>query len=144
MPVPSFAEAGGASFGTNPGRQGSTHLSFVADPIQNNIIYLGGDRQFIRIFIEFLRNLRFILKATCLQRKCSHSRRLQSISQCIGSDWLFWYDYFANISQRNGKLTNFCEGRLFRGDRLTNTWVSLTHSGTVRFVRSRIYISHFS
>jgi hypothetical protein len=49
MSVPNITEKSGLSFGTHPGGQGNIHLSFVADPTQSNIVYLGGDRQFIRI-----------------------------------------------------------------------------------------------
>src|SRR5262249_23135863 len=36
---------GGVQFGIHPGKQGQTHLSIVADPTNDNIVYVGGDRQ---------------------------------------------------------------------------------------------------
>jgi hypothetical protein len=42
--VPSTTEAGGAN-GLHPGGQGFIHLSIAADPVNDKIVYLGGDRQ---------------------------------------------------------------------------------------------------
>lgn len=45
LDVPQTTERGGVTFGIHPGNQGRTHFSFVADPTNANIVYIGGDRQ---------------------------------------------------------------------------------------------------
>lgn len=43
--VPTTAEQNGVLFGVHAGRQGSIHFSMAADPVDANIVYVGGDRQ---------------------------------------------------------------------------------------------------
>jgi hypothetical protein len=43
--VPTTSEQNAAVFGANPGGQGGIHLSIAADPTNDNIVYVGGDRQ---------------------------------------------------------------------------------------------------
>jgi hypothetical protein len=43
--VPSTVEENGVVFGVHPGGQGSVHFSIAADPVDANIVYVGGDRQ---------------------------------------------------------------------------------------------------
>jgi YVTN family beta-propeller protein len=45
MGVPFTIEQDGAQFGAHPGGQGDLHLSIAADPTNNSIVYIGGDRQ---------------------------------------------------------------------------------------------------
>lgn len=45
MELPTTAEQDGVLFGAHPGGQGSIHLSIVADPVNANLVYVGGDRQ---------------------------------------------------------------------------------------------------
>lgn len=44
LDLPSTTETTG-SFGIHPGYQGGTHLSLVADPSNDDVVYIGGDRQ---------------------------------------------------------------------------------------------------
>lgn len=43
--VPSTAEQNGVLFGVHPGGQGGIHFSIAADPVNANVVYVGGDRQ---------------------------------------------------------------------------------------------------
>lgn len=43
--VPTTAEQNGVLFGAHPGQQGGIHFSIAADPVDANIVYVGGDRQ---------------------------------------------------------------------------------------------------
>lgn len=43
--VPTTAEQNGVLFGIHPGGQGGLHFSIAADPVDANIVYVGGDRQ---------------------------------------------------------------------------------------------------
>jgi hypothetical protein len=43
--VPTTAEQNGVLFGVHAGSQGSLHLSIAADPVDANVVYVGGDRQ---------------------------------------------------------------------------------------------------
>lgn len=43
--VPLTSEQNGVQFGAHPGAQGGTHLSMAADPVDGDIVYIGGDRQ---------------------------------------------------------------------------------------------------
>lgn len=43
--VPQTAEQNGVLFGIHPGGQGSIHLSIAADPSNDQLVYIGGDRQ---------------------------------------------------------------------------------------------------
>ena len=43
--VPTTVERNGAIFGAHAGGQGNLHLSIAADPIDADIVYIGGDRQ---------------------------------------------------------------------------------------------------
>lgn len=43
--VPITVEDGDVEFGIHPGAQGGLHLSIAADPVNSDIVYLGGDRQ---------------------------------------------------------------------------------------------------
>lgn len=43
--VPQTAEQNGVLFGIHPGGQGSIHLSIAADPNNDQLVYIGGDRQ---------------------------------------------------------------------------------------------------
>ncbi|MDX1998077.1 MAG: RTX toxin [Thermoanaerobaculia bacterium] len=43
--VPTTTEAGGVVFGAHPGAQAIIHLSIAADPTNQNLVYVGGDRQ---------------------------------------------------------------------------------------------------
>ncbi len=43
--VPLTTEQDSVQFGIHPGRQGSIHLSIAADPNNDQIVYVGGDRQ---------------------------------------------------------------------------------------------------
>lgn len=45
MGVPTTTEDGSVVFGAHPGRQGGTHLAIAADPSNNNLVYISGDRQ---------------------------------------------------------------------------------------------------
>lgn len=45
LDLPSTTEAGGFSFGLHPGTQCGLHLSLEADPIDDDVVYIGGDRQ---------------------------------------------------------------------------------------------------
>ncbi|MEM7705433.1 MAG: Ig-like domain-containing protein [Pseudomonadota bacterium] len=42
--IPETVEGAG-TFGVNPGRQGGLHASLAADPTNDNLVYVGGDRQ---------------------------------------------------------------------------------------------------
>ncbi len=44
LDIPTTTE-GGVAVGTHPGTQGTTHLSIVADLTNDNVVYVGGDRQ---------------------------------------------------------------------------------------------------
>lgn len=44
LDVPTTTETGG-TFGIHPGNQGDLHLSIAADPTDDNLVYIGGDRQ---------------------------------------------------------------------------------------------------
>jgi uncharacterized protein YfiM (DUF2279 family) len=43
--VPTTAEQNGVLFGVHAGGQGSIHFSVAADPLDANVVYIGGDRQ---------------------------------------------------------------------------------------------------
>lgn len=43
--VPITVEQNATQFGAHPGGQGNTHLSIAADPVNSNLVYIGGDRQ---------------------------------------------------------------------------------------------------
>jgi hypothetical protein len=43
--VPTTAEQNGVLFGVHAGSQGSIHFSVAADPVDANVVYVGGDRQ---------------------------------------------------------------------------------------------------
>lgn len=43
--VPETTEQNGVQFGMHPGGQGSIHLSIAADPSNDQLVYVGGDRQ---------------------------------------------------------------------------------------------------
>lgn len=43
--VPTTAEQNGVLFGVHAGGQGSIHFSVAADPVDTNVVYVGGDRQ---------------------------------------------------------------------------------------------------
>ncbi len=43
--VPTTAEQNGVLFGVHAGGQGSIHFSVAADPVDANVVYIGGDRQ---------------------------------------------------------------------------------------------------
>ena len=43
--VPTTAEENGVLFGVHPGGQGALHFSLAADPVDADIVYVGGDRQ---------------------------------------------------------------------------------------------------
>lgn len=43
--VPTTTEQNGVLFGAHPGGQGSLHLSIAADPLNAQMVYVGGDRQ---------------------------------------------------------------------------------------------------
>ncbi len=45
LDIPFTTEDGGFVFGIHPGAQGNLHLSIAADPVDANIVYIGGDRQ---------------------------------------------------------------------------------------------------
>ncbi|MES2992163.1 MAG: OmpA family protein [Pseudomonadota bacterium] len=44
IPVPTTVD-NAVAFGLHPGRQGDIHFSIVTDPVNGDIVYLGGDRQ---------------------------------------------------------------------------------------------------
>ncbi len=45
LDLPMTTEAGGVMFGTHPGGQCGPHLSLAADPVDHDVVYIGGDRQ---------------------------------------------------------------------------------------------------
>lgn len=98
----------GVQYGIHPGGNGYVHFSFEADPINPDILYIGGDRQPSK-FGGTNRNV------------------MPSIYYTPGeSDTPNTDSTFPNSI---GAATY--SGRLFRGNALTNTWVHLTHSNTL-------------
>jgi len=100
------------TFGIHPGGQGFIHFSFEADPINPDILYIGGDRQPSK-FGGTNRNV------------------MPSIYYTNATSYVPLLD--ATFPNSIGAATY--SGRLFRGnvDVLTNTctWVHLTHSNTL-------------
>jgi len=45
MDVPTTTESNGVIIGAHPGGQAGIHLSIAADPVNPNLVYIGGDRQ---------------------------------------------------------------------------------------------------
>jgi len=45
LDLPSTSEAGAVAFGVHPGSQCRIHLSLAADPVDHDVVYVGGDRQ---------------------------------------------------------------------------------------------------
>jgi len=97
------------TFGIHPGGQGYVHLSFEVDPINPDILYIGGDRQ---------------------PSKFGGTNRNIKPSRFYTSENL---DIIPNIDTTfpNSIGAATYSGRLFRGNALTNTWVHLTHSNTL-------------
>jgi photosystem II stability/assembly factor-like uncharacterized protein len=98
----------GVQYGIHPGGQGFVHFSFEADPINPDILYIGGDRQ-PSAFGGTNRNV------------------MPSIYYTPGA---------SDTPNTDSKFPNSIgaihfTGRLFRGNALTNTWVHLTHSNTL-------------
>ena len=94
--------------GIHPGSQGYTHFSFEADPINPDILYIGGDRQ--------------PSKFGGTNRNIMPSRFYSSnISDIPNTDYTF----------PNSIGAHSYTGRLFRGNALTNQWVHLTHSNVI-------------
>jgi len=96
------------TLGIHPGGQGYVHFSFEADPINPDILYIGGDRQ----PSKFGGTNRNVKPSTYYTPGASDTPN-------------------TNTTFPNSIGANKYTGRLFRGNALTNTWVHLTHSNTL-------------
>jgi hypothetical protein len=93
------------TYGIHPGSQGYVHFSFQADPINPDILYIGGDRQ--------------PSAHGGTNRNIKPSRYYTPGSSDTPN---------IDATFPNSIGANHFTGRLFRGNAITNTWVHLTHS----------------
>ena len=125
--------------GIHPGGQGYAHLSFVADPSNPNIVYIGGDRQpnkFGAASNEKGIPSRYI-------KPDDNSNDYSEFNFLDNEDFLDeeialdegqpTVDNENNVNFPNSIGATTWSGRLFRGDasKATNQWVHLTHSNTL-------------